>query len=163
MIPNPLPDFLLHELPEVGKEVTGNSIQQETSSTSQRKWAGSQQPEAVSSLLLPLYCIWSVLSCTNCLSLSFLSTALFWGMAGESKHSVFISLLETEDRKAWVSLCLSCLLIQLKEKALIISFYEEAARDAHPLGSVSCVFSGLFSLFSIQACSQQCHGTISGR
>lgn len=39
-----------------------------------------------------------------------------------------------------------CLLAQLEEKALIISPSEEEGRDAHPLGLVSRVFSGLFSL-----------------
>lgn len=47
-----------------------------------------------------------------------------------------------------MDLCLFffCLLVQLEEEALIISPYEEANKDAHPLGLVSRVFSGLFSL-----------------
>lgn len=61
-------------------------------------------------------------------------------------------------RGLWIadtSLCLSCfcLLVDLEEEASIINPREEADGDAHPLGLVSRVFSGLFSLPLLQPVS----------
>jgi len=78
-------------------------------------------------------------------------------------YSVFTSLLEAEYCKARISLYLSffCLSVQLK-KALIIGAMRRQMEMPTPWGYSLDFSSAVFS-FSIQACSQQCHGTISGK
>lgn len=105
-----LPASVFHELPEVGKGVTGNSIRQETINIAPKKWAAISADW--SCLLTPtsleLHSWHPLLSeLTSIVFLEHSFVLRHGGVAGGSMHSLFTSLLETEGCKAWISLCAS--------------------------------------------------------